>query len=483
MRKIAVHLKNRKALIAHIVVFISFLIAIFISLPFQFPEQRFNTLSILIIALGFYIHSFVLIPLLMNKKSKKYLLFTILAILIFSVVIQYLEAVRGVAITKLDGGIPATIGHFFMTPHWVFGSLMITLLIFIPLWFVSTGFSLILSGSEQIKKLLTSNQFELFVNLTIIVLLCTMVLLESHTSSLGVRFYILAFVMGVFYTNVFVVTPILIKERKVFKYIVSLVGLMVLYYILLALSNNTSNLHLIKYVSGLVNIGTFTFLMVILLVSFIYGYVRIKLKAREQLFIQKISNRETELEMLKSKVNPHFLFNSLNTLYATALEENAEKSAQSIAKLSNLIRYMQEDITKNFIELEKEVKYIIDYIAIQELRCSVTPEINTTFNCRGSHLISPGLFIPFVENAFKYGINPSKPSKLEVSIICAKDQITFSCENSFDPEYKAFHKEQGFGIGIKNAQQRLSLVYPEKHTFEIFQEEKSFSVYITIKTK
>jgi len=210
--------------------------------------------------------------------------------------------------------------------------------------------------------------------------------------------------------------------------------------------------------------------------SFIYGFIRHRIKNKSI----ALDAKESELKLLKSQVNPHFLFNTLNTLYSTALEENAPKTAESTAKLASLIRYMQEDINKDFIPLENEIKYLENYISIQKLRCFIEPDIETKFIHIENHKLSPGLLIPFVENAFKYGIDPSKKSKLSVSIICEKNTISFECINTYDENYKTYYKEQGFGIGIKNAKQRLELVYPKKHTIDIKKENNIFSVKINL---
>lgn len=162
------------------------------------------------------------------------------------------------------------------------------------------------------------------------------------------------------------------------------------------------------------------------------------------------------------------------------MEENAPKTAESTAKLANLLRYMQNDITKDFIPLENEIKYLNDYIAIQKLRCEIKPQVETTFeNCEGK-TVSPGLLIPFVENAFKYGIDPSKPSKLKVSVICDGSKINFECVNSYDDNFKTFYKEQGFGMGIKNAKQRLDLVYPKNYNLDISKANHIFKVKLDI---
>ena len=137
-------------------------------------------------------------------------------------------------------------------------------------------------------------------------------------------------------------------------------------------------------------------LLSVLFLSCIYGYIRFKTKAKEQSFNLKLGEKESELKLLKSQVNPHFLFNTLNTLYATALTENANKTSESIAKLASLLRYMQKDISKDFIPLENEVKYLQDYISIQKLRCAIEPKVETQFSNVKNQMINPGLLITFV---------------------------------------------------------------------------------------
>lgn len=307
------------------------------------------------------------------------------------------------------------------------------------------------------------------------------------------------FIVVFFYVHSFLLLPIVIEKKNLKKYLLFVITCFVILNIIVSWfdavhgamvthfedGTKPSPFHfflrkdwIVGHMLGL--LPTFT---TVGLISFVYGYFILKIKSQESFFNLKLGAKESELQLLKSQVNPHFLFNTLNTLYATALEEQAPKTAESTAKLASLIRYMQEDISKEFIPLENEIKYLQDYITIQKLRCSVEPQIETKFENSADKVISPGLLIPFVENAFKYGIDPSKPSKLVVSVICDESTIHFECVNSFDDAFKTYYKEQGFGIGITNAKQRLELVYPKKHTFEVKKENNIFSVHISIKTK
>ena len=167
-------------------------------------------------------------------------------------------------------------------------------------------------------------------------------------------------------------------------------------------------------------------------------------------------------------------------MYATALKENAPKTAESVAKLANLIRYMQNDIDKDFILLENEINYVKDYISIQKLRLAIAPKTITTFEVDEGATISPGLLIPLVENAFKYGIHPTKTSIITISITTKERQISFYCENQYDENLKIHQMNEGFGIGIENVKKRLQLIYPKQHTFEILKENNIFSVQLTI---
>jgi sensor histidine kinase YesM len=330
---------------------------------------------------------------------------------------------------------------------------------------LSYAYSAIFLGKKVAYQFL-----EFFVNFIFISLLNIIIATSGRVSDT----LLLTLFSVIFYINTLYVTPLLIKKQQKTKYWFLILFMLVLYFLSVYL--------IVRYDTGSI-FSIFSVFVLIYALSFIYGYVRIKIISKEKLFTLKLGAKDSELQLLKSQVNPHFLFNTLNTLYSTALEEKAEKTAQSTAKLASLIRYMQEDINKDFIPLENEIKYLNDYINIQELRCAVKPNIETEFVNIKNHNISPGLLIPFVENAFKYGIDPSKPSSLKVSVVCNENTINFECVNSYKTDFKTYYKEQGFGIGIKNAKQRLELIYPKKHIFSISKQEKLFSVNMSINTK
>ncbi|MDW7692996.1 histidine kinase [Flammeovirgaceae bacterium SG7u.111] len=435
----------------------------------------------------FYIHTLVLIPTkLEGKNNKKYLLLGLICLLAFVwVEIHFFfNVIKRWDDSYYENIVGISPGQMFtaFTLMRMVAPLSVLLLIIAAL---SLVYSLIVYGFKVISPFL-----EAFVHLVGLTMLFVLIInvpeIEKRASSLVFPSILL------FYTNTFATAPILLRDKKKKDYLLWLSVFVIGYFILQAglliniglpiFNPETGDRydHFTALKETVFDIPSIIALLITFSLSFIYSNARIKSRAKEAFLTIKLGKKESELKLLKSQVNPHFLFNALNTLYATALTEKAEKTGESIAKLANLLRYMQKDINIEFIPLANEVKYVQDYIAIQKLRCAVEPQINAEFVNIDDQIISPGLLIPFVENAFKYGIDPSKVSTLTLSVICRNGHIHFSCINNYDDGFKPFHKEQGLGIGIKNAKQRLELVYPKKHTFEINKKDNQFSVKITI---
>ena len=473
-----------------------FFFAVFTSLLFMatpnfysyfVAEIRYTTSMFLAGVALFFIHNIVLDPILLEEKNtRKYLGITVTCLLVFAFVelFQFSAMMKGQASpnNNILGINPQNLLSLDQFVN-ILAAISIPLLIIGILSFI---YLLAIYGFNRV-----SIYVEAFVHT--LILLSLFILLIFIPEIKSKQIWAFCIVLLVFYTNTFLVTPLLVKNKQKLKYIFGLLALCASYFILHRLllevfgypkfdpetGARFSSENIFRLVFSTLNK---LFLIFSLFLSFIYGYVRIKIKAKERIFNLKLGKKESELNLLKSQVNPHFLFNSLNTLYATALSENAEKTGESIAKLASLIRYMQKDIDKDFIPLQNEINYVLDYIAIQKLRCAIEPQIETTFKGIDEHCISPGLIIPFIENAFKYGIDPSQTSTLNVSVICDEDSINFLCVNSYDDTFKTYQKEQGFGIGIKNTRQRLKLVYPKKHSFEIEKKNNIFSVRINIET-
>ena len=224
-------------------------------------------------------------------------------------------------------------------------------------------------------------------------------------------------------------------------------------------------------------------LLVFALPGFIYAYARKIYKDKVKKAYSLYDQKEAEFNQLRSQVNPHFLFNSLNTVYAFALKEGNEKTAESIAKLANLMRYLIDDMEKDEIPIKKEIGYIEDYIKLQLIRSSVEHNISLKIDLdetQESKMIAPMLMIPFVENTFKHGVNPTSSSNINLKISFVDNQFQFVLENSVDKNFEAFYKEKGFGIGIENVRKRLEYIYPGNHTLSIADTDDRFIVIMEI---
>jgi len=184
----------------------------------------------------------------------------------------------------------------------------------------------------------------------------------------------------------------------------------------------------------------------------------------------------TELSFLHAQINPHFLFNSLNTIYSLALKKS-DSAPTAVLKLSHLLRYVIDDANKEHVSLEQEVNYLNNYIELQKLRS--TSSLIVSFKVAGnisSTQIAPLLLLPFVENAFKYGISNQEQSPIDILLEKTESELTFSAQNR---KFEQGEKDST-GIGINNVKRRLELLYPHKHLLQIQDKDDTYFIKLTI---
>jgi len=189
-----------------------------------------------------------------------------------------------------------------------------------------------------------------------------------------------------------------------------------------------------------------------------------------------------ELELLKAQVHPHFLFNTLNNLFAHTMRGSAQ-SSQIVIKLSELLRFMIYESKNDDIELSKEIELLNNYIDLEKLRYGNDLEISTAYSGDiANKLIAPLLLLPLVENSFKHGTSQQLDKKWIVLYLHVKgSKLTFKLANSRDDVIVApAIKGKGKGIGLDNVKKRLQLLYPESHEFKVTKDEQSFEVTITL---
>jgi len=199
---------------------------------------------------------------------------------------------------------------------------------------------------------------------------------------------------------------------------------------------------------------------------------------REKHQLEK-KNLESELQLLKAQLNPHFLFNTLNNIYSLAIVENAPKTAEGIMQISDLLGNIMYDLNAPKITLAKEVRLLDAYIKLQKQRYQ--DRLDLTFNVHGELEeveIAPLLLFTFVENCFKHGSSndPGNPW-INIHLNAKHNKITFMAENSRGVNLDI----KKTGIGLKNARKRLDLLYPDSHKIQIFETATTFKVLLYIK--
>jgi hypothetical protein len=190
-----------------------------------------------------------------------------------------------------------------------------------------------------------------------------------------------------------------------------------------------------------------------------------------------------DLDFLRSQINPHFLFNALNTLYGTALQENAVNTSEGIQKLGDMMRFMLDENHLEKIPMHKEVAYLQNYISLQRLRIQGSADIQIDLNIDENfcqHDIAPMLLIPFVENAFKHGISLRSRSRIAISLSCDAEKIYFDVYNTIHARPENDPEKEGRGIGLSNVKNRLALLYPQRHELSIRQTATEYFVHLTI---
>jgi hypothetical protein len=198
-------------------------------------------------------------------------------------------------------------------------------------------------------------------------------------------------------------------------------------------------------------------------------------ETRKETESQKLN---TELSFLKSQINPHFFFNTLNNIYSLAIVRS-EKTAPAVLKLSYIMRYILTETTQDFVPLQNEVDFIHNYIELQQVR--LTDKTHVVFESNGNienKLVAPLIFIPFVENAFKYGITTKQDSTIEIHLNVLENKLDFNVKNLI--VISENNMLENTGIGINNVKRRLELMYPEKHKLTYEAKDNFYYVHLEI---
>jgi two-component system, LytTR family, sensor kinase len=189
----------------------------------------------------------------------------------------------------------------------------------------------------------------------------------------------------------------------------------------------------------------------------------------------------TEIKLLKAQINPHFIFNALNNIYSLTYTKS-DTAPESVLKLSEMLRYVFYDCSNDEVKLGAEVEYISNFITFQQMKSEHEQGIQFDYNSINKDIdIAPMLFIPFIENAFKYSkVEEYSDAYVRISLNSDAKYLNFQIENSVPIQGKSL---AGNGLGINNVSQRLDLLYPNKYDLNIKENETTYSVNLKIEMK
>jgi two-component system, LytTR family, sensor kinase len=202
-------------------------------------------------------------------------------------------------------------------------------------------------------------------------------------------------------------------------------------------------------------------------------------KQKKEMENQKLG---AELSLLKSQINPHFFFNTLNSIYSLAIVKSS-RTPEAVLKLSELMRYIIYDTERKVVPLSKEVEYIANYIELQRLRLpeEVKVKLKTSLG-QGDAVIEPLLLLPFVENAFKHGVDVEQGGQIVIDIKLTGNELTLHVVNPLVDDGSTILEKHG-GIGVKNTLKRLNLLYQDNFVFTAGPVKKNYVVDLVLKIK
>lgn len=299
---------------------------------------------------------------------------------------------------------------------------------------------------------------------------------REHTIRENVIDYLVfgAINVAVFYINYIVLIPELIKKRKQYLwYIVCFVLLIVASAGIKTVVATLNPELVLQYTSDNGTVNKIPLTSYMLSVAFIAGFFLVSSsiikfavdwfsneRIRRNLESEK---KDMELQFLKSQLNPHFLFNSLNNIYSLAYQKS-DKTADAILKLSEIMRYMIYESNDSWVSLDKEVEYVQSYVELQKLRFKDGAAVEISINgVIDGQKIVPLILISFVENAFKHGVANDPGDPIKINIIANQKILHFSVTN----KKNTTNKDAIGGVGLNNVERRLQLLYPDRYKLNI----------------
>ncbi|WP_047546791.1 sensor histidine kinase [Psychroserpens sp. Hel_I_66] len=311
----------------------------------------------------------------------------------------------------------------------------------------------------------------------------------NYRDTLSFSIFLMPITIATTYVSIYKLIPdYLIKKRywrfalyTTYTLIISLYLLMVSIFFSLIYISNFEYADMNPATKNIIFVSTAVYLVVIVVSAFKLLKLNLKQTAKTKALETKILDaqlrlKEQELNYLKMQIHPHFLFNTLNTMYGLALKK-AEQTPDMILKLSNLLDYLLYQTEKPFVLIQEEIEHLEDYIALEKMRFHDTLNVNMSIKLDSKNAtIAPMLLLPFIENSFKHGSLKNKTLTIDIELIAVEDTVHFRINNSNTNQQSTSH-----GIGLENIKKRLELLYPESHNLKIKDTSQAFEVELRLK--
>lgn len=286
-----------------------------------------------------------------------------------------------------------------------------------------------------------------------------------------------------FYVNYLFLIPRFLKAGNLYKYLAAIISCVMLFTPLYYLMEQrvypligwkTYQLDLDFRFAVMVTLSAnFIHIFLALLLSYLMDWRSLRVKKE----IAEKEHLKTELAFLRSQVNPHFLFNTINDIYALTQQQSKE-APSALLKLSGLLRYMLRESEEQFVPLDNEIAYLENVIELQRVgqkhSCYVDFRKEGNFS---DYKIAPMILINFIENTFKHGVFNDPDNPILILIGIENKELEFQVSNQIKP----LKKDKTGGIGLPNVRRRLSLIYPNRHELRISEKDDSYSVALKIK--
>lgn len=294
--------------------------------------------------------------------------------------------------------------------------------------------------------------------------------------------------ISIFYINYTLLVPQLIKEQKKYGLYIASITMLIFSMTIVktVLASLNSDLVLLDYMPDSKSLAPVNIVSYVLRAVFMSGFF-VVVSTLIRFAVDWFSNdrvqrdlesekKDMELQFLKSQLNPHFLFNSLNNIYSLAYQKS-DKTADAILKLAEIMRYMIYESNDRWVSLSKEIEYVQSYIELQKLRfkdgASIVMNLNGEID---NQQIVPLILISFVENAFKHGVANDPADPIMINLIANQKILHFSIRN----RKKESNKDMVGGVGLNNVERRLQLLYPERYKLNIVNSQTHYTSELMI---